>query len=41
MKIINIDKIINKIKLKKKISNNYSFTKKKNLNKVIKIIEKF
>ena len=37
----NFDKIINKIKLKKKISNNYSFLKKKNLNKVIKIIEKF
>lgn len=37
----NFDKIINKIKFKKKISNNYSFTKKKNLNKLIKIIEKF
>ena len=37
----NFDKIINKIKLKKKISNNYIFTKEKNLNKIIKIIGKF
>ena len=36
----NFSKIINKIKLKKKISNNYNPMRKKNLNKMINIIEK-
>ena len=36
----NFDKIINQVKLKKKISNNYNSMRKKNLNKMIKIIEK-